>query len=567
MRFWSVRNFAPAEYVATYYPDSASSDLRLCVFAGRAISRVATIDVIDDDALLGVFRSYVAYYTNSWELGPQHRSWHRLAHVCRRWRTLILSSASHLNLRVSLSEHSLGKAIPEYFLRIPIILEYQCRHGATPAVRDADFADTNQDSHAPHNQILILLERHADRLDSVHLTYLPLSTLNKFVLAMDRYYPILERLVIAPHTGGRPNLMLPARFHAPSLRQFTIEGISLPLVLQTPASAPDLVILCLFNIPEYGRFPVGSLVEWLSAMPHLEDLWISFSSTDFRGLQETGTSHTPLNSSLTTLPSLNLLGFKGASAYLDGLLARLDTPLLRKLSVHLSHQLTYNFTSLSRLISCLTGQFEPGDGVGMVFSEEHFWVSQPPSCFSPEQQTYLESFEYQDLLRSPQDSYLELAVYCRRLDWQVAAAAQIFPALSPILSIANELDLGVDASGQWPREQDEVDQALWRQLLQIFTGVETLIVGPDLVKDILRSLPQGDEELPPDLLPQLRELRAAGKDQMFSSFMESCARAGRPIRRVRGSFRSRSFLDRFAPVAQSFHEHAEHEEESDVEVL
>ncbi|KAI0264003.1 hypothetical protein BC834DRAFT_287268 [Gloeopeniophorella convolvens] len=474
----------------------------------RASSHVPPIHMLNNDVLLDIFRFYMARLYAGLPVPNGHRKWYKLAHVCRRWRTLILSSASHLDLCFTLTSQSLAKTLPTHLPPFPIDLDYECRHNLA-----AEGLDDSYDSmYAPHGKVLSLFQSHANRLRRISLSFLPISTLSKFISAMDRYYPLLKQLVLIPRTGGRPNLMLPVNFLTPGLRQLELVGISLPPVLQTPASAPDLVTLRLVNIPEYGNFPLNGIVEWLSVMPHLECLSISFSSANFRNIQEREAPRMTLNP-LITLPNLQLLEFGGAWAYLDGLLARLDTPLLERFSVKLSHQLTFTFTSLSQFIY-RTGRLKSRDKVKVTFLEEYVHVSQP---------TYLRVQEH--------SFHFDLTVYCRRLDWQVAAAAQIFPALKPILSTANHLDLWTLASERWLKEQDEADRSLWHQLLRPFTNLEVLAVKHGLLTDILRSLPRDDEDWSPDLLPQLRVLRANGEDQAFSSFMKACVRAGRHVRR------------------------------------
>src|ERR1700747_524310 len=70
---------------------------------------IVSIHVLDDDSLLNIFYLYRPFFLGEGrnnhellhvvgELWAQGRWWYRLAHVCQRWRNLILRSASYLGL-------------------------------------------------------------------------------------------------------------------------------------------------------------------------------------------------------------------------------------------------------------------------------------------------------------------------------------------------------------------------------------------------------------------------------------------------------------------------------------
>jgi hypothetical protein len=72
-------------------------------------SNTASIHILDDDSLLNVFYIYRpsllgdeeeddARFMGGAEGWIRGRWWYRLAHVCQRWRNLILGSASYLRL-------------------------------------------------------------------------------------------------------------------------------------------------------------------------------------------------------------------------------------------------------------------------------------------------------------------------------------------------------------------------------------------------------------------------------------------------------------------------------------
>jgi hypothetical protein len=130
---------------------------------------------------------------------------------------------------------------------------------------------------------------------------------------------------------------------------------------------------------------------------------------------------------------------------------------------------------------------------------------------------------------------LNLGIMCRHLDWQVASAAQILGTLSPVLSVVE--DLKVDhwehsLSSEW---HNEVDRALWRELLRPFSGVKTLREDEELIRELSRSLRSEDGEMPLEFLPNLLELQCFGgghTEDTFTPFINGRQTAGRPVRLV-----------------------------------
>ena len=72
-------------------------------------SHTVSVHILDDDSLLNIFSLYRPYFLGEdedalyalrggRELWRRGHWWYRLAHVCQRWRNLILGSASYLGL-------------------------------------------------------------------------------------------------------------------------------------------------------------------------------------------------------------------------------------------------------------------------------------------------------------------------------------------------------------------------------------------------------------------------------------------------------------------------------------
>ena len=83
-------------------------------------------------------------------------------------------------------------------------------------------------------------------------------------------------------------------------------------------------------------------------------------------------------------------------------------------------------------------------------------------------------------------------------------------------------------------EHNEVDHTEWYKFFSSFNSVRTLCVDDGLVEELSRCLRLDNEEF----LPELKELtycRSGDTGDPFSSFIDACQSAGRPVTLVRRS--------------------------------
>ena len=154
--------------------------------------RTPSIDILDDDSLLHIFYLYRPFLLGEdedyedkgtsrlWggnERWVRGRWWYSLAHVCRRRRNIILCSASYLDLSL----------VRTYGTRIADMLTHSPH---LPLVIDYGREITTDDEEG----IIFALKQH-ERVLRVRL-YVPVTSLQKFITAMDDEYPILEFLLI-----------------------------------------------------------------------------------------------------------------------------------------------------------------------------------------------------------------------------------------------------------------------------------------------------------------------------------------------------------------------------------
>ena len=78
-----------------------------------------TIDKLPDDALLYVFYFYVAQ-------ASEVEAWHKLVHVCQRWRILVFGSPRRLNLRIACTGRTLVNEKLDIWPALPIVISGLC---------------------------------------------------------------------------------------------------------------------------------------------------------------------------------------------------------------------------------------------------------------------------------------------------------------------------------------------------------------------------------------------------------------------------------------------------------
>ena len=327
---------------------------------------------------------------------------------------------------------------------------------------------------------------------------------------------MLEYLYIEPPGRHRRGLILPQTFRAPRICHLILLNFAFPIgspLLMTPM---DLVTLSLQNIHPSGYFHPSALIRRLALMPLLETLRITFySPLPSRDVQRQ-LLDTPITT-YVTLPNLRWFGFGGISAYLEAILPWMTTPLLEKLQIMFSHQLTF---SVPRLLQFMN-------------TTENLRLRSATLAF----------YHWAVTMRVyPHEGARMYALYShvtgRHLDWQVASAAQIFNALGAIFSTVEDLTLEYWRHSILLEWRDEADRMQWRDMLRPFSNLKTLHVGHELIEGLSRSLQVYDGESPMELLPGLKELSytaAADDDAVdaFTAFINAHQNAGHPVTLVR----------------------------------
>ena len=406
----------------------------------------------------------------------RERWWYKLARVCQRWRTLILGSASYLSLYLVCT---LGTPVAEMLAHsppLPLIVDFN-------AERDITTED---------EEGIILALGHRDRVSRLRLQ-IPFPNLQRLIMAMDEEYPALEYLILGSWMDVEgATLILSGTLQAPHLRHLALRGFALSLGSRLLTTAVGLVTLALVVSHPSIYLQPDFLLQWLSFMPQLETLLITFSfpvpnrDVERQLMQMPAMTH-------VTLPNLRWFVFQGVNAYLEAVVHRITTPRLEKLDIHFFFQLTFS-------VPCLLQFMSTAENLSFDSAEFNFG-------FSGEQVT-VGAFPREEA----KTHALSISVLCWHLDWQVSSVAQISNALGQIYSAVEHLTLAHWIHGRSSEEHNEVDRAEWGLLLRPFTSVKSLHVDEGVIKELSRGLRLNDGELPLDLLPKLQELTYSDGD-------------------------------------------------------
>jgi hypothetical protein len=228
-------------------------------------------------------------------------------------------------------------------------------------------------------------------------------------------------------------------------------------------------------------------LQWISSMPQLETLMITFLFAAPDSDLETQPTHTPTTTHIT-LPNLRWLWFRGVSTYLEAVVSQITLPCLEKLEIFFFEQPMIPVPSFAQFMN---------ESLKFRVAKFHFSYAQ----------FYVEVYPREDA-----EAYaLYLGVICWPFDRQVSSVAQIFNPSSQIFSAVEHL---------------------------ILSNVKVLRVNDGFVQELSRCLRSGDGERPFGLLPKLQEFSYSGSSNAgdaFIPFIDARRDTGRPITLVHRS--------------------------------
>jgi hypothetical protein len=437
----------------------------------------------------------------------RERWWYKLVQVCRRWRYLVLESASYLRLSLVCARGTPVATMLAHSPPLPLII---------------DHLDQYDNVTARDEEGIFLALRHRDRLRRIRIMK-AIPILQKLIMVLDGEYPILEHLYITDQRYLRPmikrntELNFPENFRAPQIRCLVLMNFAIPIGSPLLTTTGNLVTLNLGMIPRSVYFRPNALLQRLLLMPQLEILGIFFNSDILRGDMERQLLHTTITTRIT-LPNLRRFGFQGANAYLEALLPWITMPLLERLQVYFFNQPTYSIPHLQQLTDN-TGNLRL-KYARLTFYDDHVGMIVYP---------HKEAKMYT----------LDMSLIGRNFDWQVDSAAQVCRMLRTVLFEVEHLVLDYERHNISLWWGAVAHRTHWRELLGTFDNAKTLYLRFWLVEQLARALQSGEEESSTELLPELQELSyltvqgTGASYDAFAGFIDERQKAGRPVTVVR----------------------------------
>lgn len=161
------------------------------------------------------------------------------------------------------------------------------------------------------------------------------------------------------------------------------------------------------------------------------------------------------------LPVLTSFRFEGTSQYLDDLVARIDTPLLKTLKIAFFPQLSIDTPQLTHFIY-RTPKFKTPDEARMVFSYEGLSVKLPRTF----------------------DGVFELAI--SQSDLPIASVEEVFISFfcQALIPMVERLYILEDILWRW----DDFENSEWLNLLRPFTALKDLYLCSGITRHIVPAL-------------------------------------------------------------------------------
>jgi hypothetical protein len=407
------------------------------------------------------------------EQGTQE--WITLAHVCQRWRSVVFQSPLRLNLQLVCTSYIRVRDTLDIWPPLPLIIQ---------DIRVFGINSTGVDN------IIAALE-HNDRVCQIDLNcwFSPERESVMYSAAMQKPFPELTDLRVSMYKGeSRP--ILPDSFlggTAPRLRSVYLNGCPFPGLPKLLLSATHVVKLDLSGIPRSGYIPPEAMATTLSALTSLEILHLLFRYP--RPRPSLGSRRLPpLTRSI--LPRLTQIQFKGASEYLEEILARIDAPRLNGLEITFFNQIIFDTPQLFQFISRRATLSALKEG-HITFDSTAIVVR-----FSSQTSDY---------------GVLSVRIPCTASEWQLSSLEQVCASSFPPVSTLEDLYIVEDRYPP-PHWQDDVENTLWLDVLRPFVAVKNLYLSEVSVPHIALALQELVGGRTTEVLPTL--------EKIFSSVFE-----------------------------------------------
>jgi hypothetical protein len=419
-----------------------------------------SIDMLPDDVLVEIF-DFCSLDVDRWWY-----TWQTLVHVCRQWRHVVLGSPRQLNLQLVCSALTPTRDMLNIWPSLPLLV----------------YADVWETTGV--DNVVAALE-HSDRVREISIT-ISLSQPEELWKGMEEPLPELTFLYLS--FEHEPVSIVPDSFlgrSAPRLQSLKLDYVPFPGLPKLLLSATNLAELSLSAIPPSGYISPEAMVAGLSALSHLERLYLELESPLSRPDRQSRQFPTRC-----ILPALTRFKFRGASAYLDDFVARIDVPRLDDFFIT-SFDLLDLDTGAPHLV-----QFINRTPYSKAFGKAHItfhighavMVNLSPRTFGPGE--------------------LNLARLCEIPERQMSSLIQVCTSCLPSLPSLEDLYIHGDLFINW---QVYIENHQWPGLLRPFTHVKNLYVSDELVPSIVSALQELVGDQTTETLPILQNIFLEGR--------------------------------------------------------
>ena len=435
--------------------------------------------MLPDDVLLETFDFYVdGDMDEDFESleKPRIQEWITLAHVCRRWRSVVFESPHRLNLRLFCTSETPVRDTLDIWPPLPLIIRSTHR--------------TFDDGPQSVDNIIAALQ-HNDRVYEITLSCFSTSQLKHVTdsAAMQKPFPEMTHLRLGVFDRG-PVSILSNSFlggTAPRLRSLDLDGVPFLGLPKLLLSTTHLVNLDLYDIPRSGYIPPDAMTTSLSALTSLEFLRLEFLYPRPRPALES--RHLPLPPlTRSILSRLTKIRFKGVSEYLDEILSHIDTPRLNKLHITFFNQIIFDTPQLFQFISRRPTLRAPKK-CHIEFTSRAIFVKFPS--------------------RTSDYGVLSVEIPCTVSEWQLSSLEQVCTSSLPAVSTLENLYIFEDQRHPllW---QSDVENTLWLELLHPFAAVKNLYLSKRFIPRIAPALQELVGGRTIEVLPTLENIFLGG---------------------------------------------------------
>ena len=332
------------------------------------------------------------------------------------------------------------------------------------------------------DNIIAVLERRRDHVYQISLMNIN-SYLEELFAVVQEPFPKLTDLLLSSHRGPViPDSFLGAS--APRLQFISLNGVPFPGLPKLLLSATHLTRLHLMSIPHSGYISPETMGTILSTLISLRKLYLAFQSPQSFPDQE---SRRPPPMTRSVLPVLADFTFKGVSEYFECLVARIDAPQLSGLRLTFFNQIIFDTQQFIQFVN-RTPMLKGLAKAHVAFGDDTARVKLS-SVLSP----------------TRDHSEVDVKISCRELDWQVSSLEQVCTSSLPPLSALEVLYI-YSATYWQPHWQDNIENALWLELLHPFLAVKNLYLGEGFALRIVCALQELAGARTIEVLPSLQNI-------------------------------------------------------------